>query len=224
VERAIVVAVLAIAMGSLFLVTFSLALADPVPHRINAGLVGDPRTQPVAVAAAELVARDRLAFRGYPSLAAALRAIDQQHVYAALDVASRTPTLYVASAAGVSVARVLERIATSDHNVEVIDSRPLSAHDPNGVEIYYLVLIVTVIGFFTIFQARVNAPLPSKLHRIVFVLGFAAVTSLVLTLPNDMTSASMSATRIMRKLVTRSIGRRLASDRRLVGGALSFLV
>jgi hypothetical protein len=66
--------------------------------------------------------------------------------------------------------------------MRLVDTRPLSEHDPNGVEIYYLVLIATVIGFFTIFQARVNAPLSSVLYRVVFVLMFSTATSLVLTL------------------------------------------
>jgi hypothetical protein len=90
--------------------------------------------------------------------------------------------LYVASAAGVYVARVLDRVATADPDVRLVDTHPLSEHDPNGVEIYYLVLIATIIGFFTIFQARVNAPLGSAIPRVVFVLAFSAATSLVLTL------------------------------------------
>ena len=42
VQRAVVVAFLATVVGSLYLITFALALADPVPHRIDAALVGDP--------------------------------------------------------------------------------------------------------------------------------------------------------------------------------------
>jgi hypothetical protein len=37
---------LAIAMGCLFLITYALALADPVPHRIDAALVGEPADHP----------------------------------------------------------------------------------------------------------------------------------------------------------------------------------
>ena len=37
------IAALAIVMGSLFVMTYSLALGDPVPRRIDAALVGDPR-------------------------------------------------------------------------------------------------------------------------------------------------------------------------------------
>lgn len=58
-------------------------------------------------------ARDNLVFRRYASVPAALHAIDQQHVYAALDLTSNRPTLYVASAAGAAVARVLDRTTPS---------------------------------------------------------------------------------------------------------------
>ena len=60
------------------------------------------------------VAEGSLAFRPYSSTAAALHAIDLQQVYAALDLTPARPTLYVASAAGASVARVLERISATD--------------------------------------------------------------------------------------------------------------
>ena len=130
----------------------------------------------------ERVARGELALSPYPSTAAALRAVDLQQVYAALDLTSSRPALYVASAAGVSVARVLEKIAITDPAVRLTDAHPLSEHDPNGVEIFYLVLIATIIGFFSVFQARVNAPLSSVRDRVVGVLAFATVSSLVLTL------------------------------------------
>ena len=182
VERAIVVAVLATVMGSLFVITYSLALSDPVPHRIDAALVGDPVTNPSAVHALQAVAHHKIAFSQYPTTAAALHAIDLQKAYAALDLSSSRPILYVASAAGASVARVLEQAAAIDPNLRFVDAHPLSEHDPGGVEIFYLVLITTVIGFFTIFQARANAPLPKQRHRIIFVLALSAATSLVLTL------------------------------------------
>jgi hypothetical protein len=53
---------LAIAMGCLFLITYALALADPVPHRIDAALVGEPADHPSTVDAVERVAKHSLAF------------------------------------------------------------------------------------------------------------------------------------------------------------------
>ena len=182
VERAILVALVATVMGSLFIVTYSLALSDPVPHRIDAALVGDQVGHDNAVEALQRVAGDKIAFSRYPTVAAALRAIDLQQVYAVLDLSSSTPILYVASAAGASVARVLGQAAVIDSNLRVLDAHPLSEHDPSGVEIFYLVFVTTIIGFFTIFQARANAPLPKQRPRIIFVLGLSTATSLALTL------------------------------------------
>jgi hypothetical protein len=53
--------------GALFLITYSLALADPVPHRIDGAMVGDPAANESAVEAVERVARGALHFRQYPS-------------------------------------------------------------------------------------------------------------------------------------------------------------
>jgi hypothetical protein len=65
-------------MGSLFVTSYSLALGDPVPHRIDAALVGDPTGQASTVQALERVADGSLAFHRYPSVPAAVHAIDEQ--------------------------------------------------------------------------------------------------------------------------------------------------
>jgi hypothetical protein len=181
-RRAAFIAAVAIAGGSLFLTTYTLALGDPVPHRIDAALVGDPAAHPRTIAAVEQMVDGALSFQRYGSVAAARRAIDRQQVYAALDVSSAQPTLYVASAAGASVARVLERVSASDPRVLVRDTHPLAPSDPNGVDIFYLMLVSTIVGFLTVFQVRANAggvPLP---HWTVFVFGLAVVAGLVFTL------------------------------------------
>jgi hypothetical protein len=180
--RAVLIAVLTIAAGSLFLTTYTLALGDPVPHRIDAALVGDRTQHARTVDAVERVADGSLTFHRYRSVAAAQHAIDVQRVYAALDVASKRPTLYVASAAGASVARVLERVSASAPGVRVVDTHPLSASDPNGLDIFYLMLVATIIGFLTVFQVRANAG-GLGLHRwTVRVVGFALAAALALTL------------------------------------------
>jgi hypothetical protein len=130
-----VITIVAIVMGCLFIATYSLALGDPVPHRIDAALVGNPTAHTRTTDSLEGVAGDHLVFRRYASVPAALHAIDEQHVYAALDVTSKRPTLYVASAAGASVARVLERIDAVDPTVQVVDTHPLAANDRNGLDL-----------------------------------------------------------------------------------------
>jgi hypothetical protein len=144
-QRAVVIALVAIVSGLLFITSYSLALGDPVPHRIDAALVGDPTSHPRTVGAAERVADGGLVLHRYGSVPAALQAIDEQHVYAALDLTATRPTLYLASAAGASVARVLEQISTVDPAVRVVDTHPLGTHDPNGLETFYLMVVATIV-------------------------------------------------------------------------------
>jgi hypothetical protein len=182
IERAVVIAALALVMGSLFLATYTLALGDPMPRRIDAALVGDPAEHPRPIDAVERVADGALSFHSYGSVAAARHAIDLQQVYTALDLTSARPTLYVAGAAGASVARVLERISASDPQVQVVDTHPLAPSDPNGVDIFYLMLVATIVGFLTVFQVRTNAGGVPLLRWSAFVVGFAIVAGLFLML------------------------------------------
>jgi hypothetical protein len=181
-ERAALIAVLAICMGSLFVTSYSLALGDPVAHRIDAALVGDSAAHARTMRSVESVAHGSLVFRRYPSVAAALRAVDLQHVYAALDLRSARPTLYVAGAAGASVARVLERVSAVDPSVRVVDTHPLETSDPSGVEIFYLMLVATIVGSTTVFQVRSNARELSMRGWLVLIIAVALGGSLVFTL------------------------------------------
>jgi hypothetical protein len=181
-ERAIVIVALATVMGSLFVATYSLALGDPVPHRINAALVGNPSANARAVNAVQRVAEGNIAFQRYPSVAAAQHELDEQNVYAVLDLTSAHPTLYVASAAGASVARVLEKVAEPASALRVVDTHPLPAHDPNGLDIFYLMLVSTIVGFVTIFQILANAKGLDLRQWTLFIVGLALWVGLVVTL------------------------------------------
>lgn len=182
VERAILISAIAIAMGALFVTSYSLALGDPVPHGIDAAVVGDPSEDPRTVDAVQKVADGSLDFHRYPSVATALSAIDEQDVFAALDLTSDRPTLYVASAAGASVARVLERISADYPTVRVVDTHPLEPHDPSGIDIFYLMLVATIIGFIGVVQIRTNAGKLTRRQRTILVLGLAIAASLVFVL------------------------------------------
>jgi hypothetical protein len=181
-QRAILITVLAIGMGCLFLVTYTLALGDPVPRRIDAAIVGQPADHASTVDAVEGVANHSLAFRPFASTPAALHAIDEQDVYAALALTGPRPTLYVASAAGASVARVLEHISVVDPTVRVVDTHPLAERDPNGLDVFYTMLVATIVGFVTVFQIRANAPGLLLRHHVTAVLGLAMSASLAFTL------------------------------------------
>lgn len=181
-ERAAVISLLAIVMGTLFVTSYTLALGDPVPHHIAAGLVSDPAVQAGPVDALQRVARGSLDFHRYASASAALQAIDEQHIYTALDLTSNRPTLYVASAAGASVARVLEQISAVDPAVRVVDTHSLGPADPNGVDTFYLMLVTTIIGFITVFQVRANAGALSRRQWTAFVVVLAVAASFAFTL------------------------------------------
>jgi hypothetical protein len=181
-QRVTLIAVVGIVMGSLFLTSYSLALGDPIPRRIDAAVVGDPASHADTVRAVEGVAQDSLAFRPYASVPAALRAMDDQDVYATLDLTSARPTLYVASAAGASVARVLQGISAVDPTVRVVDTHPLGTHDPNGLEAFYLMLVATIVGFTTLFQVHANVGSLALRRWTGFVIALVVAASLVLTL------------------------------------------
>jgi hypothetical protein len=172
---------MAIAMAALLVTTYTLALGNPVPHGVPVAVVGDPASHAATVQAVAQVAGGP-DFRDYGSLPAALSAVDWQNVYAALDLTSKPPTLYVASAAGASVAHALARVSAVDAGVRIVDTHPLGANDPNGLDIFYLMLATTILGFVTIFQVRGNARPLSLRQWSTFVLALALSGALALTL------------------------------------------
>jgi hypothetical protein len=180
IDRALLISAIAVAMAALFLTTYSLALGAPVPRGIDAALIGNRAANVRTVHSVERVANGKLDFRQFASVRDALDAIDRQEIYAALDLTAKRPTLYIASAAGASVARVLERVAFVDPTVRVVDTHPLDAGDPSGIDIFYLMLVATIVGFLTVFQVRTNAAGLRLRHSTIFVVGLAVVASFVL--------------------------------------------
>jgi hypothetical protein len=87
----------------------------------------------------------------------------------------------VASAAGASVARVLEKIYARDPSVRVIDAHPLNGRDPSGLDVFYLMLVTTIVGFTTVFQVRAYDASLAQRHHFAFVLSLAVAGSLALT-------------------------------------------
>jgi hypothetical protein len=76
-ERAAVVLVVAILGGSLFVNSYSLAFGDPIPHRIQLALVGDPTGHASTVDTLEGVGRGGLVFQRSPRPEAATQLILQ---------------------------------------------------------------------------------------------------------------------------------------------------
>jgi hypothetical protein len=182
IDRVLLISGIAMVMGCLFITTYTLALADPTPHRIDGAVIGDPAAHPRTVGAVEAVAQGKLDLQPYPSVPAAMRALHEQRVYAALDLAAGRPTLYIASAAGASVARVLQHISAADPAVRVVDAHPLAPDDPSGLDVFYRMLIGTIVGFLTVLQVMAHAGPLALRHHSVFVLGLGIVGSFLLTL------------------------------------------
>jgi hypothetical protein len=160
-RNALIVVAITVTMASLFVVSYSLALGRPTPHHIPAGLVGDAASRPALVARLQAATHGGLAFRPYRSVAQAERAIDEQTIYAALVLHGPRPRLLIASAAGNSVARILETAALQIAQrtpLEVVDLHPLPAGDPQGLVAFYATLGATILGFLTVMQLRANAP------------------------------------------------------------------
>jgi hypothetical protein len=66
--------------------------------------------------------------------------------------------------------------------VRIVDTHPLGANDPNGLDLFYLMLGTTILGFVTIFQLRANARPLSLRQWSTIVLALALAGALVLTL------------------------------------------
>jgi hypothetical protein len=91
-RRTALVFAVAIAFGSVFVATCTLALGNPMPQQIDTAVVGNTSAQPGIVNSVQRVADGSLTLHDYPSRRAALHAIDLQRVYAALDLTrSRCP-------------------------------------------------------------------------------------------------------------------------------------
>ena len=58
--------------------------------------------------------------------------------------------------------------------MRVVDTHPLAPSDPNGVDIFYLMLVATIVGFLTVFQVRSNAGGLQLYHWTALVVGLRA--------------------------------------------------
>jgi FtsH-binding integral membrane protein len=189
-RNAALVMAIAVTMVAIFAVSYTLALGRPTPHDIPAGVVGDTGRRPGTIRALQDAAGSGLSLTRYASLARAKHAIDEQRVYAVLVLTGSRPRLFVASAAGTSVARVLEQAAQAvparaGGPLQVIDLHPLPPTDPQGLVSFYVTLAATILGFVTMFQLRANASGMSLRAWLVCIVVLALVGGLVLALVTD---------------------------------------
>jgi hypothetical protein len=188
-RNAVVVMAIAVTMVSIFAVSYTLALGRPKPRDIPAAVVGHPR-RPGVISALQDATDNGLRLTLYGSLARAEHAIAEQRIYAALALTGSRPRLFVASAAGTSVARVLEQAAQAvparaGGPLQIVDLHPLPPADPQGLASFYATLAATILGFVTIFQLRANAGSLSLRAWLVCIVVLALVGGLVLALITD---------------------------------------
>jgi hypothetical protein len=185
---ALVIAATAIVMGSLFVISYSLALGRPAPHEISAALVGDPSQADRALFAdIEGQLHSTLRLHRYSNEESARQALLHQRVYVALVLTDTPPRMLIASAAGASVARVLTAAAQGGSTqagrpLDVQDVRPLPPDDPQGLVAFYVTLAATVLGFVSIFQLRAHARGFSLGAWLGFIASLALVAGLALAL------------------------------------------
>ncbi|NGN65322.1 ABC transporter permease, partial [Streptomyces sp. A7024] len=180
---AAVVLVLLLAAGAgLFAGSYTAAMANPTPHRIPAAVVGTPESEPKAQAFTEGLEKAlnaSLDLKHYDSYAAAEDAVEQQQVFAIMEVKPGGSVRFdLASATGASVARVLTQTvpkvgAAVDVPVQVRDIKPMQSGDPQGLALFYISLAAVIIGFMGAIQLSVHARTLQPAERIVFTAAYA---------------------------------------------------
>jgi hypothetical protein len=194
-DAAVVIGI-AVAMACLLAVSYTLALGRPTPRRIPAGVVGDPARHKGLISALETQTHGALGLRRYPTAAAAGRAVSEQQIYGVLVLTRPRAELLVASAAGISVARLLERAAATistpaAEQLTVADLRPLPMSDPEGLASFYVALAATILGFITMLQIRVNASGLSLRAWLLCIVAVAMLGGLMLALVSDSVIAAL---------------------------------
>jgi hypothetical protein len=184
----IVIVLIALAMGSLFAVAYSLMLARPAPRHVPLAVVGSPAVTAPVLHALQADTRAGFQPRAYTSLRTAESAVANQRALAVLDGAGHPATLYVCSACGASVSNVIVRVVrdiASSMPVRIIDLRPLPVSDPQGLTTFYLAISATVMGFATMFQVRANVHGIRLCEWLILVTGLALGTGGVLAVIAD---------------------------------------
>lgn len=173
--------ILAAAAG-LFAGSYTYAMAAPTPHTIPAAVLG-PHGEPAArrfIDGMEQALDASLALRSYPTRAGAVRAVDEQKVFAVIEATDggRAITLDVSSASGAGVAQLLGESAVKVSEatgtaVAVRDLKPLQRGDPRGLAIFYISLAAVIIGFVGSIQLSVHARALNPMERIAFTVAYA---------------------------------------------------
>lgn len=170
------------AAAGLFAGSYTYSMADPAPRSIPTAVVGQYEAQRGRefLDGTERALDASVKVHTYDTLAEARSAVEEQEVFAILDVREegRAVTLGVSGASGASVAEVLAEAAVAAGRqtgvaVTVRDIMPLQEGDPRGLAIFYISLAVVITGFVGSIQLSVHARELNPLERIAFTVAYA---------------------------------------------------
>ena len=168
--------------AGLFAGSYTYAMGNPTPHRVPIAIVGDvePLRRAAFVEGMTGEVETSVDQRPYRSYGEALRAVEEQQVYAILQVRENVVHLDVVGAAGASVAELLTRAAPKAAArvglpVTVRDLKPLQRADPRGLAIFYISLAANVVGFVGAAQLNTNVGGLEPLERIGFIMAYAVL-------------------------------------------------
>ncbi|MEU6844169.1 ABC transporter permease [Streptomyces sp. NPDC046716] len=179
---AVVLTLILAAAAALFAASYTYSMANPTPHHIPTGVTGerDAARRSAFVGAMEKALDAQLDLKHYATREAARDAIDEQRIYAVLDVRDdgARVDLEVSGASGVSVAQVFTESAPQVSKetgipVTVKDLNPLQSGDPRGLAIFYISLAAVIIGFVGAIQLSVHARGLNPAERIVATIAYA---------------------------------------------------
>lgn len=184
---ALVITLIIAVLGPLFVASYSLAMANPTPHGVPIAVVGADDRVAVTAGVLDGEGEDLFELERIDDTDDALDALARVEVYAVIDLTTTPATLTVSSAAGVSVARVVEQYVPGLETalgspLTVVDAHPLAASDPDGLALFYLALGATILGFVGAIQTRVNAPGLTLRGEIAWDVIRSAVVALLMTL------------------------------------------
>ena len=169
--------------AGLFAGSYTYAMASPTPHHMPVAVVG-VSAQTVRgkafVTGLEKSLESSLVLRFQRTYADAVRAIEEQRVFAIFVVRGDDVEMNVSSASGASVALLLvERAPDVAARVGVRltmrDIKPLQRADPRGLAIFYVTLAAVIIGFTGAAQLSANAAQLNPGERIAFTAAYAAL-------------------------------------------------
>jgi hypothetical protein len=183
----VLVFIIAAAAG-LFAGSYTYTMANPTPHRIPTAVVGAANATHggAFLAGMEKALNASLEVHPYDSVAAAVEGVNQQKVFAILDVRrGDRVALEVSGASGASVAQVLAETAPQvgaglGVPVTVTDIKPLQKGDPRGLAIFYISLAAVIIGFVGAIQLSVQARDLNPLERIAYTVVYAMLGGFVI--------------------------------------------